>query len=217
MRHTPLLICLSSSLLIGCTGYDATENPSSQSSDKDSTVSTPVEDSAESAVPENTATEPKSNDANVSVEIRSWSDFQNWISKQKGKVVVVDVWSTSCGECVKEFPHFVELHQRLGDRVVCASLSVDYYGVDKPEDLKPLVMEFLTEKKATTANFLSSTPDEEVMEAIDIASIPAALVYDQSGKLKKTFKNDFGDYGSDGFNYEDHINPFVEQLLQEEG
>lgn len=150
----------------------------------------------------------------VSLEIRSWSDFQKWVAKQKGKVVVVDVWSTSCDECVKEFPHFVALHKRLGNKVVCASFNIDFFGVGSPKDVEPDVLKFLKAKHATSSNFLSSTTDEKVMKAMDVASIPTALVYDQSGKLRKTFKNDNNDYGPNGFNYKDHINPFVEELVK---
>ncbi|MDA0589945.1 MAG: TlpA disulfide reductase family protein [Planctomycetota bacterium] len=153
----------------------------------------------------------------VSVEICSWSEFQEWVGKQTGKVVVIDVWSTSCGECVKEFPHFVELHDRLGDKIACASFNIDFYGVGSPEELKPGVLEFLSERNATSSNFVSSTADEEVLDALDVASIPAALVYDQSGLLKKTFKNDNEDYGAGGFNYEEHVNPLVEELLKPAG
>jgi thiol-disulfide isomerase/thioredoxin len=181
--------------------------------------------SPDTQTPVTTATAPKNRGQpdtqtpakSVSVEIRSWSEFQEWVATQKGKVVVVDVWSTSCGECVEEFPHFVELHNRLGEKLVCASFNIDFYGVGTPEELKTDVLKFLTGKNATGANFLSSTADENVMETLDVASIPAALIYDQSGKLKKTFRNDNDDYGPDGFNYREHINPFIEELLKSAG
>ena len=196
----PGLLCV---LAIGCLGSTSTETTE---------IEAPVAAGTDlahvtSAVVLNT----------VSVEIFSWSEFQEWVAKQTGKVVVVDVWSTSCGECVKEFPHFVELHDRLGDKIVCASLNIDFYGVGSPEELKPGVLEFLSERNATSSNFLSSTADEEVLDALDVASIPAALVYDQSGVLKKTFKNDNEDYGAGGFNYEEHVNPLVEGLLKPAG
>mgnify|MGYP002640444628 CR=1 FL=1 len=206
-------------LAIGCLGSSSTETteietPATSPSPTGSADGKSLEpESTKVETPESTAPVPK----NVSLEVRSWSDFQEWITKQTGKVVVVDVWSTSCGECVKEFPHFVELHDRLGDKIVCASLNIDFYGVGSPEELKPGVLEFLSERNATSSNFLSSTADEEVLDALDVASIPAALVYDQSGELRKTFTNDNNDYGPDGFNYKDHINPFVEELLKPAG
>ena len=149
----------------------------------------------------------------ITAEIQSWDGIQKWVTSQKGKVVVVDIWSTFCVSCMQEFPHFVALHDRLGNQVACASVDIDYYGSgESPETIQPRVVEFLTKHKATTTNFVSSTADEEILEAIDVAAIPAALVFDQSGKLRKVFSNDSDEYGPGGFTYEKDINPLVEEL-----
>lgn len=167
-------------------------------------------------------TEPTTDESevthNVAIEIKSWDELQQWVAAQKGKVVVIDVWSTSCLPCLKEFPHFVELHEKHGDEIACASLSVDFYGGqgNKPEDVLPAVQEFLNSRNATMKNFVSSDPDEVVLEKIDTAVIPAALVYNQQGKLAKRFNNDGDEFEPDGFNYEDHITPLVEKLLQQQ-
>jgi thiol-disulfide isomerase/thioredoxin len=151
----------------------------------------------------------------VQLEIRSWDELQAWVVSHRGKVVVVvDVWSTFCEPCIEEFPHFVALHKRLKGQVACASISIDYYGAgDTPEDIRTRVLEFLETHKATSANFISSTADEEVLDTIGVAAIPAVLVYDRSGELKKTFTNDNEEYGPTGFSYVTDVNPFVQQLL----
>ena len=66
----------------------------------------------------------------VSADIKSWKEVQEWVASQQGKVVVLDIWSNSCLECVREFPHFVQLHNELQPQVACASLNVDHYGGD---------------------------------------------------------------------------------------
>jgi hypothetical protein len=71
------------------------------------------------------------------------------------------------------------------------------------------VLAFLEKQKATFANVLSSTPDSDLYEKLDIPSIPAVFVYDRDGKLAKRFGGGQGD-----FTYEKDITPFVEQLLQ---
>jgi thiol-disulfide isomerase/thioredoxin len=163
----------------------------------------PVAEVAEPAAPE------------VAVDIKSWEEIQQWVAGQTGKVVVVDVWSTSCLPCVKELPNFVALHEELAGKIACASVNIDYYGAENetPEDLKPRIQEFLTAKRATMQNFISSDPDEEVHKQIDTAAIPAVLVYDREGKLHTTFNNDELAYGPEGFNYADDIAPLVRQLL----
>jgi thiol-disulfide isomerase/thioredoxin len=155
----------------------------------------------------------------VQADIANWDAIQQWVASQQGKVVVVDVWSTSCLPCVKEFPHFVALHEELAGEVACASVNIDYYGAEneKPEDLKPQVLKFLTSKRATMQNFISSDPDEDVHKHIATAAIPAVLVYDRDGKLHTTFNNDDAAYGPEGFNYADDITPLVRQLLKPDG
>jgi thiamine biosynthesis protein ThiC len=50
------------------------------------------------------------------------------VARQRGKVVVLDCWSTSCPPCVKEFPGLVRLAAAHPDRVACLSLALDYDG-----------------------------------------------------------------------------------------
>ena len=154
----------------------------------------------------------------VDVDIQSWEQIQQWVAQQQGKVVVIDVWSTWCVPCVKEFPHFVALHQAFSRDVACASINVDYYGSEdeKPEDLKPRVVKFLTSKQATMQNFISSDPDEVVLQQIDTAAVPATIVYDREGQLHTVFNNDQDAYGAEGFNYTKDITPLVQQLLKSE-
>ena len=119
----------------------------------------------------------------IPLTIRSWEEVQTWIAEQRGKVVVIDLWSTYCAPCKREFPHFVAFHDTHREMVACASLSLDYYGGDSnPEDAKPAVREFLTSHKAVMQNFISSTPDSDVLAHVDSTSVPVALVYDQEGK-----------------------------------
>ena len=154
--------------------------------------------------------------AEVSVEIRTWDEFEKWVATQQGKPVVVDVWSNFCEPCIKEFPEFVSLHRQQGDDVVCASLNLDYYGAgDTPEELQPRVLEFLRKHNASTVNFLSSTPDETVLDAIEVAALPVSLVYSSSGELEKVFSNAGGENGPEGFSYQDDVTPVVERLLSQ--
>jgi hypothetical protein len=54
-----------------------------------------------------------------------------------------------------------------------------------------------------------------VFQIIDAASIPIVRVYDREGKLRKQFVNDYEEFGKEGFTYQKHITPLVEQLLSE--
>ena len=155
-------------------------------------------------------------EASVDLEVLSWKETQDRIASQKGRVVVVDVWSTSCPPCLKELPALVELHRRRGGpRLSCITVSTDYAGLpdEPPESLRPKVLRVLRKVGATCENVLLSTPDEEFYETADIASIPVVYVYGAGGELVERFDNSSGAYGADGFNYDEDITPLVERLL----
>jgi hypothetical protein len=117
---------------------------------------------------------------------------------------------------VKEFPHLVALQHKYPDDVVCISLNCNYIGTGKPEDEKPDVLKFLTQKKANIRNLISSDADEDLYKKVGIASIPVAQVYGRDGKLAKQFDNEKEEYGKEGFTYEQHIEPFVAGLVKGE-
>ena len=195
--HT--VVALTTALLsIGCNG--APDSP----------------DPPKSAKPESTSSEARTNA--VTLTIKSWKDTEALIAAQKGKVVVVDLWSTSCVPCMKEFPNLVALHEKFpSEKITCISVSCDYEGLEEepPESKKPSVMKFLKSTKATCTNLLLSDADVDVYDKIELASIPAVYVYDAAGRMVKRFDNDSGEYGDEGFTYKDHIVPLVEKLIGE--
>jgi thiol-disulfide isomerase/thioredoxin len=153
---------------------------------------------------------------NVAAKVLSWKETEQLIQNQSDKVVVLDIWSTSCLPCMREFPGLVSIHNQHKDKVTCISLNVDYYGVgDGPsEELQNNVRKFLRKQKATCLNVICSDSDEHVYDTIGFGSIPAVFVYDRSGKLSKQFTDDPKLYGPDGFTYKKDIGPLVEKLIE---
>ena len=123
-----------------------------------------------------------------------WKQVEELIASQKGKVVVVDMWSLSCAPCRREFPNLVKLHNEKSDQVACVSVSTDYAGIkSKPvESYEPKVLEFLTEQKSTLTNVLCSTEADEVFDTLSLASIPAVYVYGKDGTLAQISTKWFG-------------------------
>ncbi len=146
----------------------------------------------------------------VKVEIADWAGVQKWIAAQKGKVVVVDMWSLSCEPCRREFPHLVQLHNEQGDKVACLSVSTDYAGIKSkpPAFYEPKVLEFLTSQRATCKNILCSVESDELFEQLDLASIPAVYVYGKNGQLAKRF-------AGEEVHYDKEVLPLVQQLLKQ--
>jgi thiol-disulfide isomerase/thioredoxin len=150
----------------------------------------------------------------VVLQLGDWPAVERLV-KAAARPAVVDVWSTSCQPCMKEFPNLVKLHQELGDRVLCLSLCSDYVGLKKrpPESYRDRALEFLKQQEATLVNVLSSQPDTDLYDAIGIESIPAVLVFDQQGNLAHRFV-DAGE--TVGFTYSKQVIPAVRALLPPE-
>lgn len=151
----------------------------------------------------------------VTLKDATWEDVQTYIAAQKGKVVVLDLWSTGCPPCMKEFPHLVKLHSKHRGKVVCVSLNVDYVGIKKrpPSHYRPLVEKFLKSRKATITNFMATIESDEVLTKAGVFSIPAVFVYNTDGKLAKRFDDSLIKPGKDeAFTYEADVNPLVDKL-----
>ncbi len=144
-----------------------------------------------------------------------YAGFEEQVKNHAGKLVVVDVWSTGCPPCMKEYPNLVALSTRWPDQVTCLSYNVDYIGQkSKPvESYLPKVGGFLEEQKSSSViNLISSEADSDVFEKLEIASIPVVMLFDKEGKLLKKFTE--ANSGEDGLTYEADIIPVIEAALK---
>jgi hypothetical protein len=116
-----------------------------------------------------------------------------------------------------ELPALVQLHQQNPETVVAMTMNVDFDGSDSPENLREEVTKKLQSLQANFLTVISSDSNETLYEKLKLAAVPAVLVYDQTGQLRKRFDNDAQEYGADGFTYEEHIAPLVKALLAEAG
>ena len=126
----------------------------------------------------------------VSVRTLSWTDTEKLIGRQHGKVVLVDVWTTTCPTCRADFPEFVELQRRLGrSNLACITLNCDYDGIPEkpPKYYVKRVLEFLADNRATGTNVLLSDPLLDFLNAADIGATPTYLLYGPDGKLLRQF------------------------------
>jgi thiol-disulfide isomerase/thioredoxin len=113
------------------------------------------------------------------------------VERHRGKVVVLDCWSTSCPPCVKEFPGLVKLAAAHGDRVVCLSLSFDYDGLGKPDDLVPPVRAFLEKVGAgQVVNMVSREEADSLYRKLDLVSVPAIMIWKPDGSLAVRYDDD---------------------------
>jgi thiol-disulfide isomerase/thioredoxin len=142
------------------------------------------------------------------VELREvkYSGLVEAVKAERGKVVVVDVWSTTCPPCLKNFPHVLQMQKELGPKgLVCFSVSVD------PAKYKPKALEFLKGKDSTITNFwLDETPENWATRwGLAAAEVPVMFVFDREGRRA-------GKFGGSDENPVDLpvIDKLVKELLQ---
>lgn len=127
----------------------------------------------------------------VPVKLVDLAGLDAEIAAHRGKVVIVDCWSTSCPPCVKEFPKLLALQERHGQRVACISLSLDYEGIDAPEDVLPPVRKFLDAVGAGgIVNLLCTEEADVAYRKLDLVSVPAVYVWRSDGTLARRFDED---------------------------
>ncbi len=95
------------------------------------------------------------------------------LSELRGKRVVLDFWATWCPPCVKEIPHFIQLHNETSrdDLVVVGISSED------ASKLKPFVKKHAVNYPIAAADDLPSPYD-------DIRSIPTTFFIDRRGIIQ---------------------------------
>jgi len=121
----------------------------------------------------------------VKLQVVKSEDVESAIQARKGSIVVVDFWATWCPPCKRDFPHLVEMHEKLaGEGVACLSVSVD----DEPDREDALA--FLRQQHAEFPNYLLDEEARVWQEKWSIKGVPVVLVFDRDGKLVRKFDKD---------------------------
>lgn len=77
------------------------------------------------------------------------------------QLLVVNLWATYCGDCVKELPDFVEMNRMYRKR----NFQMITISVDDVED-KEAALKVLQDKKVATTNYISAVSDLDKMADI---------------------------------------------------
>ncbi len=157
----------------------------------------------------------------VTTKVMDYAGIQMLIESYRGKVVVVDIWSTQCPPCIKELPGLVELDKAYSnDDVKCITVSLDYGGIagESPEKYQApdgQLMKILTSIGVTCDNIIAADDSETMLKKLDLVAPPAVYVYGRDGKLAKRFDNEGeGVTEATAFTYED-VKPLVAELVKE--
>jgi thiol-disulfide isomerase/thioredoxin len=152
----------------------------------------------------------------VRLSIVDFNGIQERIAGHRGKVVVMDAWSTSCPPCLAEFHNLVELHKsQAGKDLACISLSFDFEGMGQPEEQAEPVLKFLRSQGATFENLLASEESDSLYRKFNLAAVPAVFVYDRAGQLRKRFDNEQAKSKAEAFTYQ-QVRELVAELIAED-
>ena len=99
---------------------------------------------------------------------------QTWDLKGlRGKVVLVNFWSTSCPPCREEMPDLERMYQRFRSQ----GLVILAVSGDKAADLQ----EYAAAQKVSFS--VLRDPDDKVKEQFRVVGIPKTFLYDREGRL----------------------------------
>ena len=149
----------------------------------------------------------------IDVKVVKYDGLKEAVLQNRGKVVVVDFWSTSCPPCIRNFPHMLETQKKYG-KLGLVSLSVSLDKVDNdlgetPEKMKEKVVNRLRKLGSNIPNLLLDESDQVVQEKLRIDSIPSVYVFNRQGKWTK-----FGGTAGEGVDPA-AVEKLVVELLQE--
>lgn len=160
-----ILSCL---LIIGCSSENKNakgENPqlSSEPLERTDPYSNPLYPAKQEA---------KAQD--FTIDLLSGESFQ--LSKQKGKVVIMNIWATWCAPCHDETPDFVDLYDKYKDQgLVILGVSIDEQG-------KSVVQPFM---EKYNVNYPMVIDDGSIMDKYGpTMGIPTTYIINKKGNLQ---------------------------------
>ncbi|TWU38992.1 hypothetical protein Q31b_40710 [Novipirellula aureliae] len=191
---------------------DPDAEPSSATEAEPPSGSGGLEMPSDADVSKSEVSQPNVSAARQTIGYAEWKEIEQKVTSSN-QLTVVDIWSLSCQPCLEEFPGLVRLHRELGEQVSCISVNVDFDGrKTRPADYyEDRVAAFLAEVGATFPTYISETASDDIFSELDLASIPAVLIYDAEGNLIKRFV-DVGD--TVGFSYDADVIPFIKPFAK---
>ena len=97
------------------------------------------------------------------------------LSELHGKLVIVNLWATWCGPCLREMPSLERLQSRLGERIAVLAVSEDRGG---NKTVEPFIA-----KLGLKSVKIYIDPKSEVGHAFGVRGLPTSFLIDREGKV----------------------------------
>jgi len=127
----------------------------------------------------------KAGDAAPDFSAEKWGGGSWTLSEFKGKVVVLDFWSTWCGPCQKSMPHLEQVNKAVKDQAVVILALCSW-------DEKPAYTEWMLKHEAGfTVQFAFDPSGKDTSKGIasrlyHVSGIPTSYIIDKEGKVAAT-------------------------------
>ena len=126
---------------------------------------------------------------NIQIEVYNFDELEPLLNKDDETVYVINFWATWCAPCVKELPHFQQLHNTYGKHMV----KVLLVSLDFPENIESQLIPFIKKHSLTPeVVLLDDTNEHTWISKIDSSwsgALPATLIYHKNRRafFEKTF------------------------------
>jgi thiol-disulfide isomerase/thioredoxin len=115
------------------------------------------------------------------LHVREWLKGKPIAGFEKGKVYVVEFWSTWCGPCIEEMPRLSELARKYKGKVTVLGINI-YERKTNPE-VRAFVDSMAHWMDYNVAAQDSNFMETEWMDAIGQSTIPTSFVVDKNGRI----------------------------------
>jgi thiol-disulfide isomerase/thioredoxin len=149
----------------------------------------------------------------VDVKVVKYAGLCELVEQNKGKVVLLDFWSTTCKPCKESFFHTVEMYNKYRDKgLAVISVSTFQLNEDYREDvIMPAVLQYLRSQNATFTNVILDELPPLIQEKLRITSIPCLYVFNRQGQWTQ-FRAE--DLKPDASHRHVNIEQYVQYLLE---
>ncbi|NUM82496.1 TlpA family protein disulfide reductase [bacterium] len=121
---------------------------------------------------------PTVNDGGINFTVKDLDGKTVSLSEYRGKTVLLNIWATWCGPCIKEIPDLKEIHtEQKNNGVVVLGVLLDS---ESPEKAKPIVYDELK------IDYPTWYGDDAFARQFQVAAFPTTVIIDKEGKVVST-------------------------------
>ena len=100
-----------------------------------------------------------------------------------GKPLLLDLWATKCGGCIKEIPSFIQIHHAYASKglaVVGISMDISYEDLKGPAEAWSLVNPFVASNKVDYPILMG---DDGITKRYSVEALPVTYLIDRRGRI----------------------------------